>query len=118
MTDTQAVVLSSFFTKAIRDQLARKGLSVHRTGYDRRTSPTVSATTHEDGVVEVQHLKSYDIGRWEIHGDYEAIPQSYFNEHKPCTEGDGIDTPVIYYYEADKTRTYSSVAGALLLAVQ
>ena len=118
MTDSQAVNLSCFFTKAIRDQLSRKGLAVRRTGYDKRTSPTVQAVTHEDGVVEVSHLRSWDIGRWEILGDYEAIPQSYFDKHRPESEGDGVDEPVVYYFPADRSRTYSSVAGDLLLAVR
>ncbi len=112
------VHLSSFFTKAIKEQLSRKGLYVRRAGYDKRTSPTVSAVVHEDGVVEVQHLRSYDIGRWEIHGDHDVIPQSYFDKHQPESEGDGVEEPLVYFYQADKSRTYSSVAGDLLLAIR
>ena len=117
MCDSQVTVLSSFFAHSIKEQLARKGLLVIRTGYDKRTSPTVKADVNDDGVVEVSNLKSYDIGRWEIHGDYGCIPPSYFSKHAPETEGDGIDEKLIYYFNADKTRTYSSVAGDLLMSV-
>ena len=117
MTDSQVTNLSSFFTHAIREQLSRFGLVVRRSGYDKRTSPTVQATVEGD-VVKVEHLKHWDIGRWEIHGDYDAIPQSYFDQHRPETEGDGIEEPVLYFFPADRSKTYSSVAGDLLLSLQ
>ena len=117
MKDNQVTHLSSFFTHAIREQLSRAGLAVRRTGYDKRTSPTVKATVEGD-VVKVEHLRHWDIGRWEIHGNYEAIPQTYFDKHSPDSEGDGIETPLVYYFAADRSKTYSKVAGDLLMSLQ
>lgn len=108
--------IGTIITESIRSQLAKKGLVVRRTGYCKKTERTVHATVEGD-VVEVRHHRHWDIGRWEIHGNYAIIPQSYFDKFEPRLDTSSTNKKPIYYYPAERTKTYSTIAGDLLLAV-
>ena len=109
--------IGTIITESIRSQLASKGLIVRRTGYCTKTSPTVKAEVNDD-IVEVYHHHHWDIGRWEIHGNYAIIPQSYIEKEEPLVDYSiASNKRPVYYFQANRTTTYSSIAGGLLLAV-
>ena len=109
--------ISIIVNESIRSQLASYGFVVRRTGYCKKTTPTIY-TKIEGDIVEVYTRNHWDIGRWEIHGDYNKIPKSYFDKFSPLLEkGNTSNQKSIYYFVAERTKTYSSVAGDLLLAI-
>jgi hypothetical protein len=109
--------IGTIVTESIRSQLASHGFVVRRTGYCKKTTPAVY-TKVEGDIVEVYHRDHWDVGRWEIHGDYGKIPKSYFDKFSPLLDkSNASNQKAIYYFVAERTKTYSSVAGDLLLAL-